>query len=130
MLDQLGPKFIDAETGAKSGDRFQLVQRSARMSQRAAGDHRDGYAGRGSEGRRDQAGFIADAAGGMFIHLDARHRREVYTLPGIGHALGQGAHLTVRHAGENHRHKKGGYLVIRDGAAGIPVNEESDFFGR
>ena len=48
--------------------------------------------------------------------------------PELDHAVGQGADLPVRHAGVKHRHKKRRHLVIRDGAAGIAVNEEGDFF--
>ena len=61
--------------GAEPGNGFQLVQRAAGMAQRAPRNHRDHHARRRRQRRRDQAGLVSHAAGGMFIHLNARDRR-------------------------------------------------------
>ena len=80
-----------------------------------------------ASGRRNQAGFIAHAAGRMFVHLHAGNRRQVDGFAGLHHPLGQRADFAVGHAGEKYRHEERGHLIIGDGSAGITVNEESDF---
>ena len=82
---------------------------------------------RGRQRSRDQAGFVADAAGRMLIHLHAGNRGQIHVFAGLDHALGQGADFAVRHAGEKYGHQERGHLIIRDGSAGITVNEESNF---
>ena len=43
------------------------------MAQAAAGNHGHHHAGSRGQGRRDQAGFVADAAGRVLIHFNARN---------------------------------------------------------
>jgi hypothetical protein len=91
-LSQLLAKFVDGQVGAKSGNRFELVQRPAGVAQRAARNHRHHDTGRGRHGRRDEAGFIAHAAGRMLIHFQAGHRRQVHgSRRRCSHAFGEGA---------------------------------------
>ena len=56
-------KLIDGKVGAKARNRFQFVQRAAGVAQRAPGNHGHDHARRCGNGGRDQAGFVADAAG-------------------------------------------------------------------
>ena len=112
----------------KPGNRFQLVQRAAGMAQRAAGNHRHDDARRGGQRRRDQAGFVAHAAGGMLVDFDARDRRQIDMFPGTHHALGQRADFAVGHAGEKHGHQERGHLIVGNSPVGITVNEIRDFF--
>jgi hypothetical protein len=64
-------EFVDGEIGAEAGDGLEFVERAAGVTQRAAGDHRHHDARRRGQRSRDQAGLVADAAGGVLVHLDA-----------------------------------------------------------
>ena len=65
------PEFLRGQIGAEARNRFQLVQRAAGVPERAARHHRH-HDSRGRRQRRhDEAGLIAHAAGGVFVHLHA-----------------------------------------------------------
>ena len=66
---KLRPELVERQVGAHTGNGLQLVQRAAGVSQRAAGHLGDDHARRRGQRRRDQAGLVAHAAGGMLVHL-------------------------------------------------------------
>ena len=86
VLGELALELFDGQIGAKAGDRFQLVERAAGMAQSAAGDHRHDHARRRRDRSGDQTGLIADAAGGMLIHLDAGNGRQIHDGRRSAHA--------------------------------------------
>ena len=88
------------------------------------------HARRGRQRRRDQAGFVAHAAGRMLVHLDAGNGAKIHGFAGADHALGQRAHLPVRHSGKEYGHQEGGHLIIRNFIPVIAVHERGNFFWR
>ena len=126
---ELRAELVEVEIGAETGNGFELIQRAAGVAQRAAGNHgNDDARGRGQR-RRDQAGFVAHAAGGVLVDFNARDGGEVDCFAGLHHALGEGADFAVGHAGEKHGHKEGGGLIVGNGTVGITVYDVGDLFG-
>ena len=70
-MRELCAELIEREIRAEAGNGFELVERAAGVAKTAAGNHGDDDARRGRDGRADQAGLIADAAGRMLVDLDA-----------------------------------------------------------
>ena len=128
QLRQLRAKLIEREIGAKTGNRFQLVERAAGVAQAAAGNHRHHHARRRRNGRADQAGLIAHAAGRMLIDLDARNVGKDQRLPGAIMHFGERAQFAIRHATEKRGHEERGHLIVGNLTGGVPVHQELDFF--
>ena len=74
---QLRFEFLNRQTGAETGNRFQLVQRATGMPQRAARDHWHNHAGRRSQRSRNQTRLVAYATRGVLVHLRARDVRKI-----------------------------------------------------
>ena len=74
---QLCFEFLNRQTGAETGNRFQLVQRATGMAQGAARDHRHNHAGRRCQRSRNQTRLVAYATRGVLVHLRARDVRKV-----------------------------------------------------
>ncbi len=83
--------------GAKAGDGLQLVQGSAGVAERAAGDHGiaeaeafacfQGCAGRGNDGSDQQRGLVANPAGGVLVDRNRMERGGIQRLPGEAHGV-------------------------------------------
>ena len=92
----------------EAGDRFQLIERAAGVAKAATADHRDVEAGRGDDGSDDERGLVADAAGGVFVHLRGGQVGPIEHLAGIEHGFGEGGELGASHAAPEDGHQKGG----------------------
>jgi hypothetical protein len=68
------------------------------MAEAAATDHRNGEAARGDDGRKDQRGFVADSAGGMFVHLFPGKIGEINDFARIKHRFGERRYLGATQA--------------------------------
>ena len=112
-LAQLRVELFHREIGAKAGNGFQLVERAAGVSQRAAGHHGHDHARGRSQRRHDQAGLVAHAAGRVLVDLDALNTPTDPRSRRSGSCTRSGADLAVRHAGEKHGHKERRHLVVR-----------------
>ena len=77
-LAELRLELIDREIGAEAGNGLQLIQRAAGMAERAAGHHRNDDARRRGQWRDNEAGLIADAAGGVLVDLHAGDIGEIH----------------------------------------------------
>src|SRR6185312_7960811 len=82
----------------ESGNRFELVERSAGMAEPAAADHwnehalaaeRDVETGCGNHRRDNERCFVANASRGVLINFAAAQRREIEHLPGVQHSVGK-----------------------------------------
>ena len=123
-------EFLRAEIGAEARNRFQFIQRAAGMPERAARHHRHHDSrGRGQR-RHDEAGLVAHAAGGMFVHFDARNARKIDGVAGMQHALRQAADLAVSHPREVDGHQERRHLVVGNLTVGVSVYQELDLFRR
>ena len=104
VLRQLLAEFVEGKIGAETGNGFEFIERAAGVAQGAAGNHRHDDAGGRGERRRNQTGFVADAAGRVLIDFKARDRRKIHLFAGLHHAFGEDADFAVGHAGEKYRH--------------------------
>ena len=120
--------FLTAQADPESRDAFQLVEGAPGDSETATGDHGDPQAIDGQQRGQHQGGFVADAAGGVFVH----HRRtfvrraEVQHIAAVTHRTGQSPLFLRRHVLEKDRHGQGAQLVIRDGTIRQAGDEEFD----
>jgi len=127
-LRQLRAELIQRKIGAETGNRLELVQRTAGVPQTAAGNHRH-HDARGRRDRgADQAGLVPHPARRMLVDFDARDIVQIQNLSGRHHDLGKRAQLTIRHAGEIRGHQERGHLVIGNVASGVPIDQVLDFF--
>ena len=127
QFGKLPLKLVAREVGAEAGNRFQLVQRAARVAQRPARHHRHHHACGGGQWRHHQAGLVAHPASGMLVHLDAGNGGKVRRFTGSQHALGQAADFAVGHARIEHGHEKRGHLVVRYLAGGVAIHQKFNF---
>ena len=121
-------ELLQSKICPETGNGFQLVQRPAGMTQAAAGNHRNHDAGRCRNRGADKAGFVAYAAGGMFIHLDAGNLIQVHDFAGPHHAVRQGTEFAVGHATKKRGHQEGGHLIIGNLSGGVTIHQKLDFF--
>ena len=96
-------KLFGGEVGAEAGDGFELVERAAGVAQGAPGHHGHDDAGGGGQRGHDQAGLIADSAGGVLVHLHAGNRGKIDALARAQHAFGEAADFAVGHAQRSRR---------------------------
>lgn len=97
-------EFLGGEAGAEAGDGFEFVESAAGVAERAAGHHGHHHAGGGGQGRHDEAGFVAHAPGGMFIHLDAGNGGQIDCVAGTQHAFREAADFAVGHPRKENGH--------------------------
>ena len=84
----LGKKFFLIQCSAGAGHAFHLIHRAARVAQAAAAHFGDFHAAGRHNGGDHQRGFIAHAAGGVLIHLDALNGRKIHHVTGMCHDIG------------------------------------------
>ena len=112
-----------------AGDRVELVERSAGMAEAAPRDHRHiGAAGR--ERRREhQADVVADAAGRVLV--DDRPRQvPVEDRAAVAHGERQRHPLVDLEPAQEHRHREGPDLALRDRLGGHALDDEAHLLGR
>ena len=114
---ELLARFGQREVGAEAGNRFELVERTAGMAERAARHHRHDDAGRRDERREDDRHLVADAAGRMFVDARTAEVREVETLAAGDHRVGERGRLGAIEAVEKTRHEQRRHLVVGHVAA-------------
>ena len=122
-------EFGERERGAIAGDGFQLVQRPAGVAEGAAADHGHGQAAGRGDGRDQEAGLVADAAGGVLVDGDFAEAGGRELFAGVAHGEGEGAGFVEREAAQTGGHEPGGELLGRDGAVGRAGDEEADLAG-
>ena len=69
-LDHLRLGLRERQAGTEPRDRFELIERAARVPEAAAGHHGHGHAANGDEGGQHEGDLVTDAAGGVLV--DAR----------------------------------------------------------
>ncbi len=78
-MTELLERKVDVET--RNG--FELIERAAGVAETAPADHGHGEAAGGNDGRQDQRGLVADAAGGVLVHFFAGEIGEIQNFAGI-----------------------------------------------
>jgi hypothetical protein len=113
-----------------AGDRLELVEGAAGVTEAAAGDHRHGAsAGREDRGQR-QADLVADTSGRVLVdHRSVEPRRRVVlAVPAehfarAHHRPGQCDPLVPAHAAQQDRHRQRTDLRVADRAVGDPGDQ-------
>jgi len=118
----------EREGSVKAGNGFKFVQGAAGVAEAAAADHGDGESSRGDDRGEDEGGFVANAAGGVLVHLFHGQVEMIDDFAGVQHHFGEGGDLGVGEATNPGGHEPGGHLIIGDFALGVAGDEESDFF--
>ena len=116
------------EGGLGAGHALHLVDGAAGVPQTAAAHLGDLDAAGCNDGGDDKGGLVADAAGGMLVHLDARDRRQIHHYAAVRHHIGQLRSLCVGHAPQIDCHHPCRHLVIGHLAAHKAVDDGLQFF--
>ena len=116
---------IKARLGGIAGDRVELVQRAASVTEAPARDHRHVTAAGGEHGCEHEREIVADAAGGMLVDHRAR-QIPLQHGAGIAHGERQAHRLLAAHAAEEHRHGEGRDLPLGYGTRGEARDELLD----
>ena len=122
-------KFGQCERRAVAGNRFKFVEGPAGVSECPAADHGDGHsAGRG-DGRDQEAGLVADPAGGVLVHgyFAKALGREFFSR--VAHRDGERAGFIERQAANPGSHEPGRELLQRNGCVGGAGDKEADLAG-
>ena len=127
-LIHLCKELVLREGGLCAGDALHLVDGAAGMAEAAAAHLGDFDAAGRDDGRDDQRGLVAHAAGGVLVHLDARDGRKVHHDAAVGHDIGQLGSLLVGHAAQINCHHPGRHLVIGHLAADETVDDGFQLF--
>ena len=125
-VGELGDDLGQRQRRAPAGDRLQLVQRAAGVSEPAAGQlgHRRS-AGR-HERRQRQRDLVTDAAGGVLVDERSPHRGEGEHVTGVDHGLGPAGRLGRLHAVEQDGHRQRRHLLVGHVAARVGVEHPVD----
>ena len=81
--------LLEIEVDAKSGNRLELIERTAGMAQPPARDHRHRNAGRRGNGGQDQRRFVANTAGAMLVDFSPGNVRKVDDSSRANHRIGE-----------------------------------------
>ncbi len=123
-LGQHPLELAEEERCAKPGNRLELVERAARVAERAPGHHRHDHAARRRERGQDEGGLVSHAARTVFVDLEARQVPEIHAHTRIDHRFGQRRRLVGRHALEHDGHQERRCLVVRPRSVGDAADEE------
>ena len=124
----LGKEFLLAQGRFGARYALHLIDGAAGMAQAPAAHLGDLHAAGRHDGRDDQRGLIAHAAGGVLVHLDARNGRKVYHDAAVRHHIGQLCGLLIGHAPQIDGHHPGSHLVILYLATDITVDDGFQLF--
>ena len=122
-LVHLREEILLREGGPGAGHALHLVDGAAGVAEAAAAHLGDLHAARRHHGRDDEGGLVADAAGGVLVHLDAGDGRKIHHDAAVGHHVGQLGGLRVGHAAQVDGHHPSGHLVIGHFPADEPVDD-------
>jgi len=100
------------EIRPNAGDRLELVERTARVSERAAGELRERHAARRDERHDDERCGVGDASGAVFVDRSRIVRDE--RLAARDERFREGVRFGERHAAEHARHQQRGRLRLVD----------------
>src|SRR5207253_5391245 len=129
-VSQDGLELFDAEIDAVAGDRFELVERAARVAEAAARHLGHDHAARRGERRQHDGDLVADAAGTVLADLDAGNVREIDAVARVDHRGGEPRRFVDGHAAQHDGHQQRRRLVVREGPASHAVDEEIDLLAR
>ena len=127
-LQQPG-RFRQRQVGPKSGDRFQLVERTTSVTQSPAGHHRYRNAQRGHQRREHQRHLVPHAAGRMLVHARYGEMREVERGAALQHSVGERTKLGAVESLEVNSHRQRRHLVVGHNAIGVVLHESAPFGG-
>ena len=102
-----------------AGDRLQLVQRAAGVTEAAAGQLRHGDTAGRDQRRERQGDLVADPSGGVLVGGRPRQRGEVQPLAGVDHGPGPAAQLAPGQPAEEDRHGQRRHLLLGDVTGGV-----------
>ena len=104
-----------------AGNGFELIQSTAGVAERASADHGHGHAAGRGQGRDEEAGLVADAAGGVLVDGEFAEPRWRELFAGVAHGKGKGAGFVEREAANPCGHQPGGELSIGMEPSAAPV---------
>ncbi len=122
-------EFRHRQAYAKPGNGFEFVERASGVAQSAAADHGDEEASGSDQRSQHERGLVADAAGGMLVHLFCGQEAEIENFAGVQHGMRERGGFFASHSAQYDGHEPCGHLVIRNAALRAPIDEVSDFSG-
>ena len=122
-LVHLREELLLREGGLGAGDALHLVDGAAGVAKSAAAHLGDLDAAGRDDGRDDQRGLVAHAAGGVLVHLDARNGRKIHHHTAVSHHIGQLCGLFIGHATQIDSHHPCSHLVISHFSADIAIDD-------
>ena len=123
-------KLVYRQAGAKTGNGFELIDGSARVTESATAHFGNGETERCHDRGNDQAGLVANATRGVLIYAQTLDARGIEAFARIAHRQGKFGSLLVAHAAEIDCHAKCGGLIIGDFALAIAFYKSADLLGR
>ena len=127
-LVHLRKEFLLGQGCPGAGHALHLINGAAGVPQTTAAHFGDLDAAGRHDGRNDQGGLIAHAAGGVLVHLDAGDGRKIDHDAAVGHYIGQLCRFFIGHAAQVNGHHPGRHLVIGYLAADKAVDDGFQLF--
>ena len=124
-----GEEFFARNRRLIAGDGLQFVHGAARVPETATAHLRDAPTAGGDNRGADERRLVADAAGGVLVHLFAGNRREVDAVTRVRHCNRQLRRLLCRHAAEPDCHQHGGHLVVGNLACDVAFDHPAQLLG-
>ena len=119
----------ERQIGAKSGDRFELVERTTGMPETTPRHHWNRDPQRRDQRCEDQRHLVPDPTGGMLIDARQRQMGEIERRPAGKHRIGQCADFLAVQPLEENGHRECGHLVVRHVVRGILLHQPTPFGG-
>ena len=119
-------KGVDVGGRVVAGYRIELVEGAPGVAEAAPGDHGHRRPACGQERCQNQAGLVADAAGGVLVEDRASEIRPLQDPARHGHRPRQRGALGCRHAVEADRHRERCRLAFGDRAVADARDERGD----
>ena len=114
--------FLVAEIRAPAGNRFQLVEGAAGVSQTAAGELRHAHAKDRHQGGQWEGDLVSYSPGGVFVRGGLSQLRKVHPFAGTNHGVGPASDLFPVHSVEVDRHGQGTHLFLAHRSARVGVD--------
>lgn len=119
----------DIELDLEAGNAGELIDGAASDAESGAGHFDHVESAGGEEGEEDEGGFVANAAGAVFVDPGSRERVEAEAFPARGHGLGQPSGFGQGEGLEKLGHQPSGELVVGDGSGGRALSESFELVG-
>ena len=123
-------KLFFRQCGVEAGDRFQLVDCSARKAEPSAAHLGNVNAAARKYRRKCKRRTVADTARTVLVHNHARNVRHINDVTAVQHCVGHVKYFTVAHTVEQNCHKQRRNLIVGNCAVGVAANKEVYFFRR